>query len=134
MLVAFATTGGEKINAHFGLATSFAVYNVTSVSSEFVQMINLPEQVLEDDKIEVRAEMLKECTVVYCTHIGGPAAARLVQSSIQPLKAVEGTPIESELQRLENMIKETPPPWLRKRLMEEMKNKEESCLCPCTKD
>lgn len=134
MLVAFATAGEEKINAHFGLATSFAVYDVNPGGSQFTKMIHLPLQVQEDEKVEVRAKMLEACAVVYCTHIGGPAAARLVQSGIQPLKAAEGTPFADELQRLQTMLKETPPPWLRKRLMEEMENKEESCQCPYTKD
>lgn len=134
MFVAFATTGEGKINAHFGMATDFAVYDIGSESCEFSKMLHLPEQAQEDDKVEIRAELLKECIVVYCTHIGSPAAARLVQSGIQPLKAPEGTPIAQELQRLRTMLKETPPPWLRKRLMEEMNHKEESCQCPFTRD
>jgi len=134
MLVAFATTGEEKINVHFGLAVSFAVYDVTQDGSRFIKTIYLPEQSAEDDKVKKRAEVLQGCTVVYCTHIGGPAAARLVQSSIHPLKASEGAPIESELQRLQTMLGSTPPPWLRKRLLEEMVRKEESCLCPYSRD
>lgn len=134
MLIAFATTGEERINAHFGLADSFAVYEVNPAGSEFKEMITLPKSEQDDDKVELRAEILKQCAVVYCTHIGGPAAARLVQSGIQPLKAPEGTPITQELQRLQTMLRDTPAPWLRKRLQEEMNNKEESCLCSFIKD
>jgi nitrogen fixation protein NifX len=68
--------------------------------------------------VESRADLLRECVVVYCTQIGGPAAARLVQQNIHPLKVSEGTSIEGELQRFQTMLKGNPPPWLRKRLAE----------------
>jgi nitrogen fixation protein NifX len=127
MRVAFATMGGhDRIDAHFGLAPAFAVYDVTPDNIRFICMIHLLEQFSEDDKVEVRAEMLSECAVVYCTQIGGPAAARLVQQNIHPLKVRASTPIESELQRLQTILKGSPPPWLRKRLAEEMKIKEET--------
>lgn len=119
MRVAFATLGQEMIDAHFGLAPAFAVYEVTPDKIRFVNLISLPEQFAEDDKVESRAELLRDCAVVYCTQIGGPAAARLIQQNIHPLKAKEGTLIEGELQRFQTMLKGTPPPWLRKRLVSE---------------
>ena len=135
MRVAFATMGGQdRIDAHFGLAPAFAVYDVTPDNLRFIGMIHLPEQFSEDDKVEIRTETLRDCTMVYCTHIGGPAAARLVQQNIHPLKVSAGTPIEGELQRLQTLLKSNPPPWLRKRLAEEMKIKEETSQCKCTRD
>lgn len=117
MRVAFATMGGrDRIDAHFGLAPAFAVYNVTPDDLRFTGIIHLPEQFSEDDKVEIRAQTLRACAVVYCTQIGGPAAARLVQQNIHPLKVSAGTPIENELQRLQTLLKGNPPPWLRKRL------------------
>lgn len=127
MHVAFATMGGQdRIDAHFGLATAFAVYDVVPENTRFIGMIHLPEQFSEDDKVEIRTDTLKECAVVYCTQIGGPAAARLVQQNIHPLKVSAGTPIEGELQRLQTILNGNPPPWLRKRLAEGMTNKEET--------
>lgn len=134
MRVAFATMGQDRIDAHFGLAPAFATYDVTPDHARFIGMIHLSEQFAEDDKVESRAELLRECTVVYCTQIGGPAAARLIQQNIHPLKVSEGTPIKGELQRFQTMLKGNPPPWLRKRLVEEMKSKEETSPCQCTKD
>ncbi|BBB92030.1 MAG TPA: nitrogen fixation protein NifX [Methylomusa anaerophila] len=119
MRIAFATLGQDRIDAHFGEAPAFATYDVTPDNVRFIGMIYLPEQFAEDDKVESRAEMLRECAVVYCTQIGGPAAARLIQQNIHPLKVSEGTSIEGELQRFQTMLKGNPPPWLRKRLAEE---------------
>lgn len=134
MHVAFATVSQEKIDAHFGIAPGFAVYDVSPKNIQYIAMIYPTEQDAEADKIESRAEVLRGCTVVYCTQIGGPAAARLVQQNIHPLKVQEGTSIESELQRFQTMLKETPPPWISKRLKEETESKEETCQCLCTKD
>jgi len=135
MRVAFATMGGQdRVDAHFGLAPAFAVYDVTPDIIRFTGMIHPPEQFSEDDKVEIRAETLRECAVVYCTQIGGPAAARLVQQKIHPLKVNASTLIEDELQRLQTLLKGNPPPWLRKRLAEEMKIKEETLSCKCTRD
>ena len=116
MRVAFATMGQGKIDAHFGLARAFAIYDITADKAEFIHTIDLPEASADDDKIEARAEMLGDCAVVYCAQIGGPAAARLVQQNIHPLKVSVGTTIEDELQRFQTLLKGNPPPWLRKRL------------------
>lgn len=117
MRVAFATMGQDRIDAHFGVAPGFAVYDITPEDIRYAGMIRIPEQYAEDEKIENRAELLRECTVVYCTQIGGPAAARLIQQNIHPLKVSEGTLIEGELQRFQTMLKGNPPPWLRKLLI-----------------
>ncbi len=128
MRVAFATMGQDKIDAHFGAAPAFAIYDVTPENFRFIGMVHLPEKFAEGDvdKVESRGEMLRGCAVVYCTQIGGPAAARLVQLNIHPIKAKEGTLIEGELQRFQAVLKGNPPPWLRKRLTEEMKSEEET--------
>jgi nitrogen fixation protein NifX len=127
MRVAFATTGQDEIDVHFGIASAFAVYDVTPEDARFIGMVYLPEEFSEvdTDKVQSRAELLRECAVVYCTQIGGPAAARLVQQNIHPIKAKDGTPIKGELQRFQSVLQGNPPPWLRKRLIEEMQSKEE---------
>lgn len=110
MRVAFATMGQDKIDAHFGVASCFNIYDVTPDTINPAGTIRIPQHFAGDDKVESRTELLRECVVVYCTQIGGPAAARLVQQNIYPLKVREGTPIESELQRFQTMLKGNPPP------------------------
>ena len=128
MYVAFASQDGTAIDAHFAAAKSFSIYHITEEETSLVRHISFypPEHgdsgddILsqhdegEDDKVKLRIEALKDCAIIYCTHIGGPAAARLVQSRIHPLKVPAGTPIAQEVARLEIMLKNNPPPWLRK--------------------
>ncbi|ABZ83700.1 nifx [Heliomicrobium modesticaldum Ice1] len=129
MLVAFATGSQTCIDAHFGLAPAFAIYDVTAEAIVSKGMVYCPQEFAseadKEDKVETRMQILHGCTVAYCTSIGGPAAARLVQSGIHPLKVPEGTVIEDELKRLQTLLAGSPPPWLRKRLQQEKRLKED---------
>ena len=118
MLIAFASSDGLTIDSHFASAPSFEMYKFTGESQGIIHTSLLSEDMMESqDKVDVRINMLKECAIVYCTQIGGPAAARLVQSGIYPLKALEGTLIDDELNRLKKLLLSGKlPPWLRKKL------------------
>jgi nitrogen fixation protein NifX len=118
MRVAFATMGTDKIDAHFGAVRSFDIYDITAEQACRVARIDLPDADDEGDKIQARAKLLQGCAVVYCAQIGGPAAARLVQQNIHPLKVSVGTLITDEVNRFQQLLRGNPPPWLRKRLAE----------------
>lgn len=119
MRVAFATIGQEKVDIHFGVSPGFAIYDIFPDHIQYIGMVYVPQQFAEEDKVEGRAEVLKGCAIVYCTQIGGPAAARLVQRNIHPIKVSPGTSIKDEISRFQTMLQRNPPPWLRKRLIEE---------------
>ncbi|MTV49209.1 nitrogen fixation protein NifX [Heliobacillus mobilis] len=113
MRIAFATDNQKEIDAHFGQAEAFAIFEVTPHGYEsrgfaFPQ----EQQSSETDKIVARLEVLRGCSLVYCTDIGGPAAARLIQEKMHPLKVEAGTPFEYELQRLQKALAGNLPPWL----------------------
>lgn len=129
MYVAFASKDGKTIDSHFAAAVSFSIYQVEKDEIRFVNSLTfisageagkqggLHRESLsgtDDDKIQSRIKGLSECSIIYCTSIGGPAAARLVQSRIHPLKVAPGTEIGHELDRLQTMLNNNPPPWLRK--------------------
>ena len=48
--------------------------------------------------------------------IGGSGAARVVALKIHPIKVPQPEGIEDILGRLQQVLKGTPPPWLRKAL------------------
>ena len=48
--------------------------------------------------------------------IGGSAAARVVATKIHPVKVAGPEPILDILDKLQDVLKGTPPPWLRKAL------------------
>lgn len=118
MLIAFASSDGKTIDSHFASAPSFEMYQFTDEPQEIIHTslaAGDPEE--SEDKVDTRIKMLNKCTIVYCTQIGGPAAARLVQSGIHPLKVPLGTTIDDELSRLNKLMQSKKlPPWLQKKL------------------
>ena len=74
-----------------------------------------------EDKNVARANLIKDCQIVYVQSIGGPAAAKAVRANIHPVKAPEGGKAEIALQRLQAVL-DAPPPWLAKILGVEAKS------------
>lgn len=117
MLIAFASSDGLTIDSHFASAPSFELYKFEGEEQGLFHTSQTAESTGSDDKVDARIRLLQECAIVYCTQIGGPAAARLVQSGIHPLKVLEGTSIEEELNRLNKLLlSKKLPPWLKKKL------------------
>ncbi len=128
MKVAFATTDGKNVDEHFGRAGMFAIYEITEEDRHFVEIRKFADGMdksvtdtkdigpLHDSAVQIKVDRLADCKLVYLTEIGGPSAARLVKKGIMPMKVREQVAIESALITLEDTIRKTPPPWLRKAL------------------
>ncbi len=124
--IAIATQDLKGLNAHFGSAKLFAVYDVTPQSWNFVEAVGFDDVSNEsgqhksegDDRITPKVEALKGCHILFCLAIGGPSAAKVVSAKIHPIKVPQPSSIEEVLQRTQTMLKTAPPPWLRKVLAE----------------
>ena len=112
--VAFATKDMEEVNAHFGGAKEFVVYNVSQDGYEVSEVIKTDTSELEDDdKTDFRVRALKGVNIMYCESIGGTAAAKVIRAGIHPMKVNEPTLIEDLLKSLVAMINGNPPPWVK---------------------
>lgn len=119
MKVAFATQDQQRVDAHFGWARHLAVYEIDATSYRFVQDFGFGEDLAEDgneDKLSPKLAAIGDCAIVYVAAIGGSAAARVVAHKIHPVKVNQPEPILDILDRLQEVLKGTPPPWLRKAL------------------
>jgi nitrogen fixation protein NifX len=122
MKVAFATQDQQRVDAHFGWAKHLAVYEIDAAGYQFVQDFPFGEDLAEDgneDKLAPKLEAIKDCAIVYVAAIGGSAAARVVASKIHPIKVTQPEPILEILDKLQGVLKGTPPPWLRKALLKD---------------
>lgn len=120
MKVAFATQDQQRIDAHFGWAKHLAVYEISPEGYHFVQDFGFGEDLAEDgneDKLAPKLDAIRDCAIVYVAAIGGSAAARVVATGIHPVKVNTPEPILDVLDKLQEVLKGTPPPWLRKALM-----------------
>lgn len=120
MKIAFATQDLMQVDAHFGWARNLAVYDVTPQGYRPVETFTFGGTLEEDgneDKIGPKVEAIKDCAMLYVAAIGGSAAARVVANQIHPVKVNQPERITDILDKLQEVVKGTPPPWLRKALL-----------------
>ncbi len=125
MKIAFATQDKERVDAHFGWAKSIVVYDVSATDYQFVQGFEFGGNLEEDgdeDKLAPKLEAIKDCAIVYVAAIGGSGAARVVAMKIHPIKVPEPQAIKDILDKVQAVLKGTPPPWLRKAMQKDEKN------------
>jgi len=120
MKVAFASTDKIHIDEHFGQAEVFYLWEIGPEAAAFCGVVQVKadsEAGHSDDKIEARSSALSDCALVYVAEIGGPAAARLVAKKIHPIKSKEQEPITAVIEKLQEVLRNNPPPWLRKAML-----------------
>lgn len=119
MKVAFATEDMLHVDAHFGWAKNFAIYQISAENHRFVEAIQFDGNLKEDgteDKLLPKIDAIRDCAIVYVAAIGGTAAAKVVNAKVHPIKVLQPEPIAELLERLQKVLQGTPPPWLRKAL------------------
>lgn len=107
--VAFATNDNENIDAHFGSAKQFNIYEISSDTFEFCEIIQI-----EDKDTDNTIALLKGIDIVYFINIGPTAAAKIINSGIFPIKYKEVVSIDTELNKIVSMLNGNPPPFIKK--------------------
>lgn len=119
MKVAFATQDLCRVDAHFGWAKNISIYEIGPEGHRFLETIEFDGDLMEDgneDKLTPKIEAIRDCAILYVAAIGGSGAARVVAANIHPMKVNQPEEIADLLDKLVDVLKGTPPPWLRKAL------------------
>lgn len=122
MKVAFSTQDLQRVDAHFGWAKNIAVYDVRADGYDFVETFTFSGDLKEDgdeDKLAPKIDAIRDCAILYVAAIGGSGAARVVACKIHPIKVTQPEAIMDILDKLQDVLKGTPPPWLRKALLKD---------------
>lgn len=120
MKVAFATEDLTHVNAHFGWAKKIAVYDVSAedaVRTDVFEFGGVLEEDGNEDKLEPKIDAITDCAILYVSAIGGSGAARVVNRNIHPIRVAETETIADQIDRLQVVLRGTPPPWLRKAIL-----------------
>ncbi|GAB3591187.1 nitrogen fixation protein NifX [Acetobacter peroxydans] len=120
--IAIATQDMKSLNAHFGSARRFAIWEVSPTEAQFVEAVGFDDvsdetgahQTEGDDRIGPKVEALAGCNLLFVLAIGGPAAAKVVRAHIHPVKLQAPETIPAVIERVQAMLVGNPPPWLRK--------------------
>ena len=107
--VAFATNDNENVNAHFGSAKQFNIYDISKEGYEISTIIKI-----ETKDTDTTVGLLSGNDIVYFVNIGPTAAAKIINKGIFPIKYKEVVSIDEELNKLVNMLNGNPPPFIKK--------------------
>jgi nitrogen fixation protein NifX len=120
MKVAFTSSTGEVIDQHFGQCRNFHIWEIGPDEAKLLTTVTAESSSDdEEDRIAARANVLADCAIVYTMQIGGPAAAKLVARKIHPMKTNTEVSLQETVERLQEVLRGNPPPWLRKALNKE---------------
>lgn len=118
MKIAFATHDGYSVNAHFGHAVRFNVYDVS-----LTQWTLIGSRILDVDdpqkRVELRVALVEDCKIIFVNDLGGSAAARLTNARIQPIKVAFESSIITLIDQLRQTFNHSPAPWLKRILTQE---------------
>lgn len=122
MRIAFATHDRQRVDAHFASARTFLFYEVGPEGYSFLEAVQFDSASHEngrhqddgDDRLTAKIKALEGTALLFVRAIGGPAAARVVQARVHPIKLPEDEAIQAVIERVRTMLTTHPPPWLRK--------------------
>lgn len=112
--VAISSNSGAKLDGHYGSCLRYLVYQVAVDEVRLVDVRSTVEADLSDDRNAFRAGLIGDCQVVYVVSVGGPAAAKIINAGIYPIKKIEGGEAQDVLAELQHVMQASPPPWLAK--------------------
>lgn len=114
--IACASNDGINVDGHFGSCSQFLVYQVSGDEARLIDVrhTDIPGDLDVEDKNVFRAELIRDCQVLYVASVGGPAAAKIVKLGIHPIKLSVVDSIQEVIGQLQSVIAGTPPPWLAK--------------------
>lgn len=112
--VAVASNNSEKLDGHFGSCLRYLIYQISTEEMRLIDIRSAIEADLSEDKNAFRVSLIRDCSVLYIVAIGGPAAAKVVQAGIYPIKKEQGGAARELLSELQHALATAPPPWLAK--------------------
>lgn len=115
MRIAFTSSDGKNVDEHFGRCACFFVWEVDAAGAAFEKVVSAVTTARdEEDRTSARVSAVADCAIVYTVAVGGPAAAKLVSHRIHPMKTGAPVEIAAVVTRLQEVLRGSPPPWLRK--------------------
>ncbi|NJK36926.1 MAG: dinitrogenase iron-molybdenum cofactor biosynthesis protein [Oscillatoriales cyanobacterium RM2_1_1] len=112
--IAVASNNEEELDGHFGSCLRYLIYQLSTTEIRLIDVRSTFGVEELEDKNRHRVNLIKDCQVCYVVSVGGPAAAKVVQANIYPMKVPEGGSAREVLGKLQRQIATAPPPWFAK--------------------
>jgi nitrogen fixation protein NifX len=111
--VAIASNASNLLNGHFGSCIRFLVYQLSRNDMRLIDIRSTIEADSADDRNLFRANLIKDCQVLFVQSIGGPAAAKVIRADIYPIKEPDVFDAIDKLTEFQKVF-DAPPPWMAK--------------------
>lgn len=112
--VALSSNSGANLDGHYGSCLRYLIYDVSADERRLVDIRPAADADLSDDRNAFRARLIGDCQVLYVVSVGGPAAAKVINAGIYPIKKIDGGEADDILSDLQAVMRTSPPPWLAK--------------------
>lgn len=118
--LAVASDDGLSVNDQFSTCKRFYIYQVSWRKQQLIDVreVGVDGTLRAEQKQQYRAELIKDCHVLYCLTIGGQAAAKVVKQGVHPMKLKSAAIIADIIEQLQHVLL-LPPPWLAKSMSAE---------------
>jgi nitrogen fixation protein NifX len=129
MQVAIATQDRKNVDGHFGSASCFMIYDVSEIGYKLIHEVAFDAGITAEtctgpkedngDRLSVRIKRIEGSRIIFVAAIGGTASNCVMRNNIYPVKISPPESIDQVLTRMQTMLKDNPPIWLRRILNEE---------------
>lgn len=112
--VAIASNTAERMDGHFGSCIRFLVYQVNQSEMRLIDIRPTLGADESDDRNQFRADLIKDCQILYVISVGGPAAAKVIKAGVYPMKLPQEEEARDVITKFQGILSGNPPPWLAK--------------------
>jgi len=112
--VAIASNGDAMLDGHFASCSAFLVYQLSADSCRLIDVRHTDGAAASDDKTAWLVALIHDCHLLYVASVGGPAAAKVIKAGIHPIKVAQACSSTTVLDKLQQVLASSPPPWLAK--------------------
>lgn len=115
MKIAFASTDGMTINQRFGETNDFKIWEIGPDQATYCgDRSAITSNRIVDERNAARASAVADCPIVCSVDIGTRALAKIVAQNAFHLKTGTEKPISEIVERLQGILRDNPPPWMKK--------------------
>lgn len=112
--VAVTSNNQEQLDGHFGSCLRILVYEVSAEAQQLVEVRPVTCTESGDARTVFMLGLIRDCEILATMSIGGPAAARVVNADVHPLKHAGPSHSGDLLERISIALANKPAPWLQK--------------------
>ncbi|TXR53057.1 NifB/NifX family molybdenum-iron cluster-binding protein [Reinekea thalattae] len=121
--IAVTSNNDQMIDGHFGSCLRILVYEANAEHFRLSEVRAVDTQESGMNRTDYITGLLHDCQILTTLSIGGPAAAKVTNADVHPIK--QSTPVAAEefLNRICQMLAGSPPPWIKKILDAQSENR-----------